>query len=392
MKKKVLSVTLVFALLLTSCAGIQKNTKTEYPASEEPKISVDTPVDETTPSESEAELPESEEPTPEVPTLEDPTTEEPIPEEPIPPEPTFDIVLTFAGDCMLASLMGQESANNFIGTANREEPGYFLSEVQEYFGTDDFTIVNLENVFTDDPELTEREKEEEIAYWYRSSTKNAAILAAGSVEAVSTANNHSGDYGKKGARDTEEALRQYHILYGTKSETLYLEKNGFRIAVICGGLWKEGYEKALIRRVKQASAESDFQIVYYHGGTEKIHEPEEWKINSSHALVDGGADLVIGNHPHVLQPREIYKNTEILYSLGNFCYGGASRPENRTILYQYTITVDTETLAILNTVSNIVPCYVYTGSRNNFQPAVILDETDRQHVLDFMDGKRDTPK
>ena len=52
--------------------------------------------------------------------------------------------------------------------------------------------------------------------------------------------------------------------------------------------------------------------------------------------MDAGADLVLGNHPHVLQPREIYKDREIIYSLGNFCYGGSRYPQNRTVIYDNT--------------------------------------------------------
>ena len=51
-------------------------------------------------------------------------------------------------------------------------------------------------------------------------------------------------------------------------------------------------------------------------GTEKIHAPEEWKRRAARKLADNGADLVVGGHPHVLQPREVYKGVEIVYSIG----------------------------------------------------------------------------
>ena len=82
--------------------------------------------------------------------------------------------------------------------------------------------------------------------------------------------------------------------------------------------------------LEEANANSDYQVVYCHGGEEKVHAYEDWKQASCHNLVDHGADLVIGSHPHVLQPMETYNGVNIVYSLGNFIFGGNNYPENRT--------------------------------------------------------------
>ena len=211
------------------------------------------------------------------------------------------------------------------------------------------------------------------------------------MEAVSLANNHTGDYGPKGFKDTTAAVKDAGLLYGTNDNTFYFEKNGYRIAFICHGLWNERQANDIIPRIRKAEEDSDFQIVFYHGGTERIHAPEDWKQRASRKLVDNGADLVIGNHPHVLQPREVYRGAEIIYSMGNFCYGGNKYPENRTILYQYTLHIGGDG-KLESQSSEIIPCYVYTGSAgNNYCPAVIEDEAVRQKVLDFMNGKTDSP-
>ena len=103
-----------------------------------------------------------------------------------------------------------------------------------------------------------------------------------------------------------------------------------------------------------------------------------------------GADLVLGNHPHVLQPREVYKGKEIVYSLGNFCFGGSRGPENRTIIYQLILRVENGEL--VSAASELIPCYVHTGGRvNNYCPAPIEDEAQARRVLDFMDGKAKLP-
>ena len=113
-------------------------------------------------------------------------------------------------------------------------------------------------------------------------------------------------------------------------------------------------------------------------------------MRASRRLIDNGADLVLGNHPHVLQPREVYKGKEIIYSLGNFCFGGSRGPENRTIIYQLILRVENGEL--VSAASELIPCYVHTGGRvNNYCPAPIEDEAQARRVLDFMDGKAKLP-
>ena len=302
----------------------------------------------------------------------------------------FDIDMTFVGDCMLSTYKGQYYEGSFSWYAANYPNTYFFEKVQDYFSNDDFTVVNLENVLTDN-NLSEVWKDHSPAYWYKAPTSNANILTASSIEAVSLANNHFGDYGNQGRIDTMNAVSAVGLPYGTNDETIYLEKDGYTIAVICHGLWSEWQASQIITRIEEASQKSDYQIVFYHGGTERIHSPEQWKIRASRSLVDAGADLVIGNHPHVLQPMEMYNGVRVIYSLGNFCFGGSKSPENRTIIYQLHLTIDNKTGEIDSWTDEIIPCYVYTGNTNNWQPAPITDEVVKQKVIDFMNWEVDSP-
>lgn len=302
---------------------------------------------------------------------------------------TYNIKLSFTGNIMLASYKDQTTPGSFNEYANNKESSYFLSKVNNIFKEDDFTIVNLENVLTDQP-LTEINKNTEPAYWYKSKTDNINILTSSSVEGVSISNNHSNDYGPLGKQDTINTISKTNMQYGDYNNIMYFKKNNYVIAVICKGLWIESQANEIITLIKEAEKKSDYQIVFFHGGQERIHKPEEWKINATRKLIDNGADLVIGSHPHVLQPREIYKDKEIIYSLGNFCYGGSKNPENRTIIYQINLTIDNNN-SLINKESNIIPCYVYTGKSNNYQPAPIEDESIKNKVLNFMDWKEESP-
>ena len=124
-------------------------------------------------------------------------------------------------------------------------------------------------------------------------------------------------------------------------------------------------------------------------------QPEEWKINACHNIADNGADLILGDHPHVLQPMEEYNGVSIVYSLGNFCFGGNMHPENRTIIFNQTLSItkdkNNNTFNINGITIDITPCYVYTGEINNWQPAIIDDEEAAAKVLDFMNQITDSP-
>lgn len=302
----------------------------------------------------------------------------------------FSIKLSFAGDTMLASLKDQTTPGSFNDYANKKEATYFLEKVRPIFEKDDFTILNLENVLTD-KDLQPVTKNTDPAYWYKSKTSNINILSSSSVEGIGISNNHTSDYGKEGKQDTIDTIVNANIEYGDYNHIMYFKKNNFTIAIINKGLWIESQANEAINLIKEAKEKSDYQIVFFHGGKERIHHPEEWKIRATRKLIDNGADLVVGSHPHVIQPREIYNGKEIIYSLGNFCYGGNRGPENRTIIYQINLTIDEQTNKLIEEKSNIIPCYVYTGNVNNYQPAPIEDETIKNKVLDFMNWKVDSP-
>lgn len=300
----------------------------------------------------------------------------------------FIIDLSIVGDCTLATFKGENYAGSFNWYAERYAPDYFFEKVRDIFESDDFTIANLENVLTDNP-LPEAEKGSSRAFWFKAPTRHCDILKAASIEAVSLANNHTKDYGRQGLEDTIAAVRNAGIEYGAEDRTFYLEKNGFVIAVICHGLWYESQAAQIEKRIQQASRHSDYQIVFYHGGAEAHHHPEPWRVRASRRLVDAGADLVLGNHPHVLQPVEVYNGAYIVYSLGNFCFGGNSRPENATMICKLFLTVSEGRLQKQEVY--FIPCYVYTGEVNNWQPAPIDDPLRIQYVLDFLNALRERP-
>ncbi len=308
-------------------------------------------------------------------------------------KPSFDIQMHFVGDMLCATDARTDYEGCFEDVASSEEPSYFLSEVSDLFKNDDITIADCENVYSDkDLPISEKgqSKDPNIeAYWFKTKAKNAQILKAGGIEYVSIDNNHIEDYGDKGHEDTRKALDKVGVDWGEQNRIIYYEKEGYTIGVIGITMYTEQSVPAIKQHIKKASKESDYQIVYFHGGTEAIHEPEAWKVASCHKLIDAGADLVIGDHPHVLQPLEKYKGKTIIYSMGNFVFGGNRHPENRTMIYRHTLSIDDG--KVKEEKGKIIPCYVYTGPTNNWKPKIITDKSERKKVINFMKGKTDSP-
>ena len=308
---------------------------------------------------------------------------------------SFNIKLSFVGDCLCATDARTSYANCFEEVADREPPEYFLSKVSHLFLEDNFTVADCENVFSDSTNLLMRDKGQIAnpdieAYWFKTKSKNANILSVGGIDMVSIENNHVDDYGSQGHIDTQKALDDAKILWGEEGKIVYYKKSGYKIAVICVSMYNDGVVENIKSYINKASKKSYYQIIYFHGGKEAIHTPETWKINACHTLIDSGADLIIGDHPHVLQPREIYKGKTIIYSMGNFIFGGNRHPENRTIIYQHTLSIDNDG-SLTSEKGKMIPCYVYTGDMNNWQPAIIKDKKTKKKVLDFMNNKIYSP-
>ena len=310
----------------------------------------------------------------------------------------FTFTLSFAGDIQLCDNWNyaKQDFTRIWATVN---PSHYFSKVYDIFAADDYTLLNLEYVVTD-RELSRAYKGSGTAYWYKGPTETLSALTCSSVEGVSLTNNHVGDYGDEGQADTLAAVLAAGLDAGTYTDTIYVEKNGYTVAIICDAMWYSGHKYDILPRLSEAQTKSDFQIVYWHGGSAEYQRyPDSWEIQVCHELVDAGADLVIGNHPHVLQTMEEYKGVRILYSLGNFCYAGMMLLNKATVIYQVQLTISPEGL-MLEKNENIIPCYYYGGylknpvtgtTCQNFQPCPITNEAEIAQVFAFLNGKATSP-
>ena len=134
-------------------------------------------------------------------------------------------------------------------------------------------------------------------------------------------------------------------------------------------LEREQQLKDNIAKVKADGAQ--LIVVIFHWGNETETVPDSNQTTLGRIAIDEGADLVCGHHPHVLQGIETYKGRNIVYSLGNFCFGGNSSPSDMdTMIYQQTFTIDADGVKKDN-VTNIIPCSISSAAYdgyNNYQP------------------------
>lgn len=290
------------------------------------------------------------------------------------------IVLSFAGDCTIGS---DESYtwNTFDQVYEKvNDPSYFFSGVKCVFEADDFTFVNLEGTFTNAVKKAEKE------YRFKGKPSYCGILVKGSVEGVTLANNHTLDYLEQGFEDTVNTLTEAGILYTYFDTYFIIEVKGIQIGFLGYKGWshEEKSNKLLVQHVNEMREQGvDFIVANYHWGDMRSYIPNAQQKRMAHYAIDNGVDLVIGHHPHVIQGMEKYNGKNIVYSLGNFCYGGSSNPSDKdTIIYQHIITVDSGLGEIISCSCNIIPALISSEpNRNNYQP-VIAEGEEKDRIMD----------
>ncbi len=278
------------------------------------------------------------------------------------------LTLSVVGDCTLGTDETFDYDTSLNAYYENYGADYFLQNVKDIFSADDLTIANFEGTLTDSDER------EDKTFAFKAPASYASILTGGSVEAVNTANNHSHDYGDQSFDDTLAALDDAGIVHFGYDETAVMDVKGIKVGLVgiyelYDHLEREQQLKDNIAKVKADGAQ--LIVAIFHWGNETETIPDSNQTTLGRIAIDEGADLVCGHHPHVLQGIETYKGRNIVYSLGNFCFGGNSSPSDMdTMIYQQTFTIDADGVKKDN-VTNIIPCSISSAAYdgyNNYQP------------------------
>ena len=282
------------------------------------------------------------------------------------PNAEISITISVVGDCTLGTDENFNYARSLNAYYEKNGPAYFLKNVKSIFESDDLTIANLEGTFTDLKTRADK------TYAFKGPAEFVKILTSSSVEAVTLANNHSRDYGMQSLTDTRNTLDSAGVIHFGYDVTKVVEVKGIKVGLV--GIYELIDHTGRAQQVKDNIAKvksegADIVIVIFHWGIERDAAPNSHQTMLGRLAIDEGADLVCGHHPHVLQGIETYKGKNIVYSLGNFCFGGNSNPSDKdTMIFQQTFTVTKDGVKDDN-VTNVIPCSLSSEkNRNNYQP------------------------
>lgn len=239
--------------------------------------------------------------------------------------------MTLVGDMMMAR--GNQRQADHLGY------NHFFQKSKYLWQDSDLVMGNLESAIITDRKKVKENPDTNIHLLM--DPKGASAMKDAGFTTLGTANNHVGDYGKSGIRQELNYLKKNNIDFvGIGSDTSEALKyqtynvNDVKISVVAvtdvipdhtsvqqnaaGALTTKNND--YLNLIKEASAHSDYTIVYSHGGFENGLTVTERQKELDKKMVDSGADLVVGAHAHVLQPISKYKNALILNGMGNFIF------------------------------------------------------------------------
>lgn len=247
--------------------------------------------------------------------------------------PTSKIIsMSATGDIIMSNAPGRLPAGGGRG---------FFDSVKQALVAD-LVMGNLEEPLTDDTGTSKCGPNSTGCHQFRAPPSYAGHLRDAGFEVLNQANNHGYDYGPAGYRNTQKALERAGLEHtGAPDQVTVVDVEGVKVAVV--GFSSYVWSNSLIdiasakKVIGKAARGADLVVVQVHMGAEGadktrvrpgtemfLGENRGDPIRFSHAMIDAGADLIVGHGPHVLRGLEFYKGRLIAYSLGNFAGGGGT--------------------------------------------------------------------
>lgn len=304
--------------------------------------------------------------------------------------PEETVVLSLVGDCSVGDAFETDGvASSYHSVVDREGYAWPFSLVYGYLSADDLTVANLEVV------LTEQKKHKDIRHPLRADPDHVNVLLEGSVEVVNTVNNHCMDFRRQGYLDSLAVLDTTGVRrFGTVNfqkedgfdDLLVVEVKGVAIGFVGFTYPHEPEIKACEERIRILKEEKgcDLVIVSMHWGREGHLTPQNGQVETGKRLIDSGADVIYGHHPHVLQPMVLYKDKPIFCSVGNFTFGTMSDVDNHTGIFQ--LTYRRSGGKVLLSRVRVVPCR--TAGSNDYRPRELEDPEQREKVFSILTSKK----
>lgn len=314
----------------------------------------------------------------------------------------YIMTVTCTGDFTIGGDMNHKDIFSPELAKHDGDVNFVMQNVRNLFLDDDLTLINFEGTLTDSRYKPSSKTKDD--YIFSISPSYVTVLTDNSVEAVSLDNNHVWDHGDQGMEDTINALESAGVIYSSPLHTGTFDYKGilqvgllsfncidrygdgfkkerFRKEYTDEFLQHDTFEEAVCSEIAKAKAIYPLVIVSFHWGLEPTKSnpsrgyiPTKNQINLGHLAVEAGADLIVGNHSHRIQPIECYLGKYICYSLGNFCFAGNSKPSDMlSIIFQIRYRVK-EDGSISYRDFRIVPIRISSNTKtNDFIPTILED-------------------
>ena len=298
------------------------------------------------------------------------------------------VSITFAGDTTFGQYpeVPQELAFDTEFARRSCDLAFPLRAMSPYFANDSFSVLNCEGTFTDSEEMQQKK------FRFKGPAEYIQMFTEGHIEVVNLANNHTFDYLGQGYLDTKQNLESYGVRYYGEQEYLVYIAGDVAFGFFGYDLFNQEPEDMRHRIERDIAAVRELGaeviIATFHWGTEYSNEANDFQVQTAHLAVDLGADMVVGHHPHVLQGIEVYQGKTIVYSLGNFAFGGdEERKDNGdTMLVRQTFARD-DSGEVHPLDLMVVPANVSTVTdRSNYVPRPLFGDDARrvlERILDF---------
>lgn len=249
------------------------------------------------------------------------------------------VTIGFAGDILFDD---DYAVGNAFKKAGDTAEGVIGQSLLEKMRGVDIMMVNNEFPYTNGGSPTEGK-----TYTFRARPETAAILNTMGVDIVGLANNHAYDYGQQSILDTFDALNNVGVSYAGAGRNIeeashpvyYLTSNGMKIAIICAtqiertsnpdtraatedsaGVFRCMNDELLLEKIREARERNAYVVVFIHWGTESTSEIDQYQRDQSKEIVEAGANLIIGSHPHVLQKIDYVDGVPVVFSMGNYIF------------------------------------------------------------------------
>lgn len=301
------------------------------------------------------------------------------------------ITATFTGDFTIG---GDSRKRTSIFNDELKKQGgdinFPLRNVRDILMADDLTLINFEGTLTDSTYVPANKKENQ--FLFSAPPEYVSILTDNGIEAVSLENNHVMDHGEEVYLETQQHLTDAGIVWSNATHIGEYTVKGVRIAMLSYQTFNL-YDKLFTQvplDIAQAKANYDLVIVSFHWGAEKDYAPNTNQQKMGKLAIDAGADLVVGHHSHRMNPIEEYKGKYIVYSLGNFCFAGNSRPADMAS-FMFQMRWRVKDGVVTQDSWRIIPIRISSRTDyNDFTPTVLTKATAIDSLLSTLkeNGKK----